>query len=81
MSIEKVLEKVDAIEAGQDAKIAEAKLAVEAVIAEKVDAVKTETQEKLAAVEAKLSEIGSTPTIKTYKTISAEVNRSVKATT
>jgi hypothetical protein len=78
MSIEKVLEQVDAIEAKQDAKIEEAKQAVEAVIAEKVDAVKTETQEKLAAIEAKLSEIGATPTVKTYKTISAEVNRSVK---
>jgi hypothetical protein len=78
MSIEKVLEQVDAIEAKQDAKIAEAKSAVEAVISEKVDAVKTETQEKLAAIEAKLSEIGATPTVKTYKTISAEVNRSVK---
>lgn len=78
MSFEKVLEKVDAIEAGQDAKIAEAKSAVEAVIAEKVDAVKTETQEKLASIEARLSEIGSIPTVKTYKSISEEVNRSVK---
>ena len=78
MSIEKVLEQVDAIEAKQDAKIAEAKQSVEAVISEKVDAVRAETEEKLAAIVAKLSEIGATPTVKTYKTVSAEVNRSVK---
>ena len=78
MSIEKVLEQVDAIEAKQDAKIEEAKSAVEAAITEKVEAVKTETAEKIAAIEAKLAEIGNTPVIKTYKTVGAEVNRMVK---
>ncbi len=78
MSIEKVLEQVDAIEAKQDAKIEEAKAAVEVAVNEKVDAVKAETAEKLAAIEAKLAEIGNTPVIKTYKTVSQEVNRMVK---
>lgn len=78
MSIEKVLEQVDAIEAKQEAKIEEAKAAVEVAVNEKVEAVKAETAEKLAAIEAKLAEIGNTPVIKTYKTVGAEVNRMVK---
>jgi hypothetical protein len=78
MSIEKVLEKVDAIEAGQDAKIAETKEAIEKQVSEQVEAIKAEVAEKVSALEAKVSTIGATPVIKTYKTISAEVNRSVK---
>lgn len=75
MSIEKVLEKVDAIEAQQEAKIVEA---VEAVKAE-VQTVVATTEEKLAVIEAKLAEMSKAPAVvKTYKTISQEVNRMAK---
>lgn len=74
MSVEKILEKVDAIEAQQVSKIEEAK--AEAVA--KVEEAKVEFAEKVAALEAKVASLGSTPVIKTYKSISEEVNRSVK---
>lgn len=74
MSVEKILEKVDAIEAQQVTKIEEAKTEVVA----KVEEAKAEFAEKVAALEAKVASLGSTPTIKTYKSISEEVNRSVK---
>ena len=74
MSVEKILEKVDAIEAQQVSKIEEAKVEVVA----KVEEAKVEFAEKVAALEAKVASLGSTPVIKTYKSISEEVNRSVK---
>jgi HK97 family phage major capsid protein len=71
---EKVIEMLDAIEAKQEAKIEEVK--AEAVAS--VEAVKNEVAEKLATIEAKLSSLQAPATIKTYKSISEEVNRSVK---
>ena len=71
---EQIIAKLDEIEAQTVAKIEESK--VEAVA--KVEEVKAEFAEKVAALEAKVSEMGATPVIKTYKTISQEVNRSVK---
>jgi hypothetical protein len=74
MSVEKIIEKVDAIEQANLAKIEEVKTETVA----KVEEAKAEFAEKVAALEAKVSEMGATPVIKTYKTISQEVNRSVK---
>jgi hypothetical protein len=74
MSVEKIIEKVDAIEQSNLAKIEEVK--TETIV--KVDEAKAEFAEKVAALEAKISEMGSTPVIKTYKSIAQEVNRSVK---
>jgi hypothetical protein len=65
--IEKITEKLDAIEANQQVKIAEA-----------AEAVKVELNEKISALEAKLAEVQAPPVIKTYKTVSQEVNRAVK---
>ena len=72
--MKEVIEKLDAIEATNVAKIDE----VKAEVAQTVEAVKAEMNEKVAALEAKVSEIGATPVVKTYKSISSEVNRSVK---
>jgi predicted phage gp36 major capsid-like protein len=72
--LEKITEKLDAIEAAQVAKIEEVK--AEAVAA--VEEVKASFEEKVAALEAKVSSISAVPVIKTYKTIAQEVNRSVK---
>lgn len=74
MSVEKILEKVDAIEASNISKIEEAK----AEVVQTVEEAKAEFAEKVAALEAKVSSIQATPVVKTYKTISEEVNRSVK---
>ena len=71
---EQIIAKLDEIEANTVAKIEEGK--IEAVA--KVEEAKAEFAEKVAALEAKVSELGAAPTIKTYKTISQEVNRSVK---
>ena len=75
---DQIIAKLDEMEANQAVKIEEVKSAVETSVTEKIEAVKTETQEKLAVIEARLAEIGATPTIKTYKSIGQEVNRSVK---
>lgn len=74
MSVEKIIEKVDAIEASNIAKIEEVKKETVALVDEKV----ATFEEKVAALEARISEIGATPSIKVYKSISQEVNRSVK---
>ncbi|CAB4121450.1 major_cap_HK97, phage major capsid protein, HK97 family [uncultured Caudovirales phage] len=71
---EKIIEMLDAIEAKQDAKIEEGK--VEAV--KKVEEAIVSFDEKVAALEAKLSSIQAPSVIKTYKTIGSEVNRMVK---
>jgi HK97 family phage major capsid protein len=76
--MKEVIEKLDAIEATNVAKIEEVKTALETNVAEKLEATKSEINEKVAALEAKISEIGATPVIKTYKSITSEVNRSVK---
>ena len=68
MSIEKIIEKVDAIEAANQAKIVEA-----------VEAVKIEIEEKFSALEAKVAEV-KTPSIiqAPAKTVKQEVNRMVR---
>jgi predicted phage gp36 major capsid-like protein len=71
---EKIIEKLDAIEASNVAKIAEVQAAAVAAVEE----VKASFEEKVAALEAKVASVSSAPIIKTYKTIAQEVNRSVK---
>ena len=75
---EKIIEKLDAIEAAQSAKIEEVKAASVAATVAAIEEAKVSFEEKVAALEAKVSSISAVPTIKTYKTISAEINRSVK---
>lgn len=71
MSIEKVLEKVDAIEANNISKIE--------AVSEKVEAAKAEINEKFAALEAKVSTIQAPEVIRApAKTIAGDVNRMVK---
>lgn len=65
--MEKVFEKLDAIEAKQEAKIAEA-----------LEAVKAEVAEKVSALEAKLAEVQAPVIIKApAKTVRSDVNRMV----
>ena len=71
---EKIIEKLDAIEASNAAKIDEVKAQSVAAIEE----AKASFEEKVAALEAKVSSVSAVPTIKTYKTIAQEVNRTVK---
>ena len=71
---EKIIEKLDAIEASNAAKIDEVKAQAVAAIEE----AKASFEEKVAALEAKVSSVSAVPVIKTYKTIAQEVNRSVK---
>lgn len=71
---DKIIEKLDAIEASQVAKIEEVK--AEAVAA--VESAKIEFAEKVAALEAKVSEIKAPSVVKTYTSIGQEVNRMVK---
>jgi len=71
---EKIIEKLDAIEATQVAKIEEVKAETAKLVEEKVLSV----EEKMAALEAKIASIQAPSTIKTYKSISEEVNRVAK---
>jgi len=72
---EKIIEKLDLIEASSVAKIEEVKVEVAA----SVEAVKNEMAEKMATLEARLSEVQSAPAlIKPAKTIREGVNRMVK---
>ena len=72
---EKIMEKLDAIEAANLAKVEEVTSSVDAKLAETV----ATFEEKVAALEAKVASVKeATPIIKTYKTIAQEVNRSVK---
>ena len=71
---EKIIEKLDAIEAANLAKVEEITSSVDAKLAETV----ASFDEKVAALEAKVASINATPVIKTYKSISQEVNRMVK---
>ena len=71
---EQIIAKLDEIEANTVAKIEEGK--AEAV--KKVEEAVVSFEEKVAALEAKVSQMGATPAIKTYKSIGAEVNRMVK---
>ena len=73
---DKIIEKLDAIEAANLAKVEEVTASVDAKLAETV----ATFDEKVAALEAKVASVKeATPVIKTYKTISQEVNRAVKS--
>jgi len=71
---EKIIEKLDAIESAQVAKIEEVKIEVAA----SVEAVKNDMAEKMATLEARLSEVQAPALIKPAKTIREGVNRMVK---
>ena len=71
---EKIIEKLDAIEAATVAKIEEGKAEAVAKVQEAV----VSFEEKVAALEAKVASIQAPALVKTYKSISEEVNRSVK---
>ena len=75
MSVEKITEKLDSIEAQQAAKIEEAKTEVTKLVDEKV----ATFEEKVAALEAKVAEIHKAPAqIKIEKTVREGVNRYVR---
>jgi HK97 family phage major capsid protein len=76
--LEKITEKLDAIEAQQESKIVEAVEAVKAEAAAKVEEMKVSFEEKVQALEAKISSVQAPATIKTYKSLSEEVNRTTK---
>jgi HK97 family phage major capsid protein len=79
MSIEKILEKVDAIEASNIAKIEEVKTQMVEDVNKTVDAVKSELAEQVAALEAKVASIGSPEIIRApTKTVRGDVNRRVR---
>lgn len=71
--LEKVIEKLDAIEASNAAKLAETAEAVKTQVTEAVQAVKTETEQKLAALEAKIAAPSIIRPI--HKTVRGEANR------
>lgn len=72
--MKEVIEKLDTIEAASVAKIEE----VKAEVAITVEAAKAEFAEKVAALEAKISEVQAPAIVKTYTSISQELNRSVR---
>jgi len=75
MSIEKVLEKVDAIEQSNLSKFEEVKSAVSS----QMEATKTEIEEKFSALEAKVASINVPAIIQApAKTVRGDVNRMVK---
>ena len=75
MSIEKVLEKVDAIEAANLSKIE----AVKSEVASVIDAAKAELVEKVAALEAKVASVQAPEIMRERaKTVKSDVNRMVK---
>jgi hypothetical protein len=72
--MKEVIEKLDTIEASNVAKIEEVKAEVNTT----VEAAKAEFAEKVAALEAKISGVQAPAIVKTYTSISQELNRSVK---
>lgn len=75
MSMDKVLEKVDAIAVSNESKIE----AVKAEVATTVESAKAELTEKFAALEAKVSAIQIPEFIRTpHKTVRGDVNRRVR---
>lgn len=75
MSVEKILEKVEAIETAQLAKIDE----VKSEVAVTVESAKAEIQEKMAALEAKVASIQVPEFIRTpHKTVRGDVNRRIR---
>lgn len=69
-----IIEKLDAIEAANAAKIAEVTSAATSAI----DTAKNEMAEKISALEAKISTLQMPPVIRIAKTIRTDVNRSVR---
>lgn len=69
-----ILEKLDAIEASNAAKIEE----VTATATAAVEAAKAEMTEKVAALEAKISTIAAPSIVKIAKTVRGDVNRAVR---
>jgi hypothetical protein len=72
--MKEVIEKLDTIEAQQVAKIEE----VKAEVAVSLETVKAEMSEKFEALEAKVASVQAPALIKTYKSLTQELNRSVK---
>lgn len=78
---QKIIDKLDAIEANNSKEINNIKNAVKTELKNAkadVEATKLSFEEKVAVLETKVAEINATPYIRTYKTISSEVNRAVK---
>ena len=71
---EQIIAKLDEIEANTITKIEEGKVSAIAAVEE----ARSSFEEKVAALEAKVASIQAPAVIKTYKTITQEVNRSVK---
>lgn len=79
MSMDKVIEKVDAIAASNEAKIEAVKTEVSATVATAVESAKNEIGEKFAALEAKVAAIQVPEFIRTpHKTVRGDVNRRVR---
>jgi len=78
MSVEKIMEKVDAIEAQNLSKIEEVKTEALAEINTKVEEAKAEFADKVAALETKVSEMGATILRPIAKSVRQDVNRSVR---
>ena len=79
---EKIIEKLDAIEQAQVEAVEAVKTEVDAKLAEAQKAFEEKAvsfEEKVAALEAKVASVQAPSTIKTYKSISQEVNRMVKS--
>jgi hypothetical protein len=72
--MKEVIEKLDTIEAQQVAKIEEMK----SEVAVSLETVKAEMSEKFEALEAKVASVQAPALIKTYKSLTQELNRSVK---
>ena len=69
-----IIEKLDAIEAAQAAKVA----AVEAIAIAAVETAQIAINEKIAALEAKISAVQAPAIIKIAKTVRSDVNRAVR---
>lgn len=79
MSMELVLEKVDAIEAKQDAALEAVKTSVEATVTEKIEALEGKMADTVAAFEAKVASVkfGNT-LVSPEKTVRGDVNKRVR---
>ena len=72
--MKEVIEKLDTIEAQQVAKIEE----IKSEVAVSLETVKAEMSEKFEALEAKVASVQAPALIKTYKSLTQELNRNVK---
>ena len=75
---EKIMEKLDAIEAQQAAEITKVSEAVDAKVAAVEEKLNAEFAEKVAALEAKVADIKSPSIIKLEKTVRGDVNKRVR---